>query len=83
MNQEKIKELMKDEGFAKELSQAKSYEEATVLLKTKGIDITADELEEMHKNAGKDLSEDELSNVAGGFSHCAAATPTGFYFEKI
>ncbi|MEN1761400.1 hypothetical protein [Anoxynatronum sibiricum] len=73
----KLRSLMEaDEVFAKELYMKETAEEAQVLLKEKGLEFTLEELKQVYEAtlkaleaqaAGKELSESELEEVAGGF----------------
>lgn len=70
MNEKKIRELIEDKEFAKELFESKSFEEAQEKLKGKGLDMSIDEIKSA-LNAIKKLQEGELSDealesVAGG-----------------
>lgn len=68
--QEKLKELMSDEAFVKELFAQEDYEAASLLFSEKDIDLSAEELREVVKLAKAHpdgaLTEEELENVSGG-----------------
>lgn len=57
-------ELMKDEGFAREMEQTRDVAELTALLNRKGVEIGEDELQKALDAA--ELGEEDLENVAGG-----------------
>ena len=71
--EEKLKELLKDEFFAKELSTKIEAEDAQKYFAEHGVDFTMDEMKAMGKalnlaaEKGGELSEDELEQVSGGF----------------
>lgn len=79
MNNEKLKELLKDEAFVKELVEQETVEDAQKLLASKGVDISVDQLNEIHKGVaarleeGEELSDEQLENVAGGFADAITA----------
>lgn len=75
--EKKLKQVMellnKNEKLAKELFTQETPEGAQKVLKKAGIDFTIDEIKhvgklisQMQENNGRELSEDELTNVAGG-----------------
>lgn len=72
--EEKLKELLKDESFVKELVDKETAEEAQALLASKGVNLTAEQLNEIRKGiaarieGGEELSDEQLENVAGGFA---------------
>ena len=72
MANEKLIEILKDENFAKELGNAGSTEDALKLFKAKGVETSEKEIQALlhavYKPQGGDLSEDELSAVAGGLA---------------
>lgn len=55
----------KDQSFKSELNASKSHNEVMTLLKTRGIEVTATELESFTKSQGE-LSDMDLDKVAGG-----------------
>lgn len=70
---EKIKELMADEAFVKELMSKASAEEAQACFAAKGVEFSLDEIKALAeklntllKDGGDSLSEAELEAVAGG-----------------
>lgn len=79
MNNEKLKELLKDEAFVKELVEQETVEDAQKLLASKGVDISVDQLNEIRKGVaarleeGEELSDEQLENVAGGFADAITA----------
>ena len=70
MDQNRIKEVMSDEAFVKELSQLESVEEIQVVFKEKGLDFSIEELNKISDQfaSDKELSFDQLDEVAGGGS---------------
>jgi len=64
-----FEELMKDAEFAAKMEAAESAAEIVELLKTKGIETTEEEIEKAYNKAsqaGDELNEADLENVAGG-----------------
>ena len=70
MANEKLIALFQDANFAKEISGTESAEEVLKLIKSKGVETNADEIQavlaEISKPASGELSDDELDAVAGG-----------------
>ena len=77
MNEERIKEIFADEEFVKELFSKETPEEAQALLAEKGIDMSIDELVKLkdlvaaklqaaENGESTELTEEDLSDVAGG-----------------
>ena len=68
MDQNRIKEVMSDEAFVKELSQLESVEEIQAVFKEKDLDFSIEELNKISEQfvSGKELSFDQLDEVAGG-----------------
>jgi hypothetical protein len=68
----KVKELFKDSGFVKAFVEAKNAEEAQKLIKSRGVDVTTEEIYSIQatliKNAARELNESELASVAAGKS---------------
>ena len=71
----KLKELIANEDFAKELFGKQTAEEAQALLKDNGVEFTLDEVNQIgdgiriiakSQAAGGELSEDDLKSVSGG-----------------
>lgn len=78
-------ELMKDEALLAELAEASTPEMIQDTFLKKGIELTADEAQQVLDQADSDeeLSEKELTDVAGGFAEvfglvCALAFVVGF-----
>ena len=64
---ELIKRINEDNDFAKELVKAESKEEFLEKLKQKGYELTDEDKSNLLKLIGeKELTDDELENVAGG-----------------
>ena len=77
MNEERIKEVFSDEEFVKELFSKETPEEAQDLLAEKDIDISIEELVKLkdiivaklqatENDETVELTEEELTDVAGG-----------------
>jgi hypothetical protein len=66
----KVKELFKDSEFVKAFVEAKNAEEAQKLIKSKGVDVTTEEIYSIQatlvKYAARELNEGELASVAAG-----------------
>ena len=68
-----LEKLLSDDAFASSLVTMQSAEEVQVALKEKGLDLTIEEINSLAKALNeasatdKDLSAEELDNVAGGF----------------
>jgi hypothetical protein len=74
----KVLELFKDEGFLEELVKTESAEDVQKLFAAKGADVStadvsAEELSafiaETRRELDKELSDEELALVAGGYSY--------------
>ena len=67
---EKLFEIAsQDEGFVERFNTAESPEAVVELLKGKGLDVTAEDLQALAQPAGQEaveLSDEELEAVAGG-----------------
>ena len=83
MNEERIKKVFSDEEFVKELFSKETPEEAQALLAEIEIDLSIDELvkikdlvdaklQEAENGESPELTEEELSDVAGGYLPVAA-----------
>ena len=72
----KIRALYENEAFTTALKAAETFEDAAELFKANGIDVPAEMLEEIAKDAIKqnenDLTEADLDDVNGGFLHYVA-----------
>jgi hypothetical protein len=72
MNEKRIKELLSDEGFAKELLKLETPEAVQAAFKAKGAEINMEEINWLRSMitsaAGKDgeMSSEDLDGVAGG-----------------
>ncbi len=67
----KLQAALADEAFADSLIAMQSPEEVQAALKTKDVNLTIDEINELAKainaaNSGDELSEENLEDVAGG-----------------
>ena len=79
---EKLKELLSDEAFAKQILSAESAESVQAMLEEKGVSLTIEEIEKTgelleHYAEGQDgeLSEDDLEGVAGGVDLSSLGLP--------
>jgi hypothetical protein len=65
-----LNDLFKDAEFVKELTKANSTKEAQKIIKSRGVDVSTDELnairDEILKKAESNVDESELALVAGG-----------------
>ena len=73
MNNEKVLEILKDQGFAKKILEMQKPEQVQTAFKEKGLDISIDEVEaigsilnKMIEKKTTNLSEDDLKEIAGG-----------------
>ena len=93
MNEERIKEIFSDEEFVKELFSKETPQEAQDLLAEKDIDVTVDEVVKIRNLLVKkaqaaqngesaELTEEELSDVAGGVGLMIAAV-AGLLFASV
>ncbi len=71
MDEQRIKELLADEEFVKELVALETPEEVQAMLEEYDIEVTTEEIQQIHdflvEHEGEELSEEDLENVAGGF----------------
>ena len=78
MNGERVKEVLADEAFVKELLSRETPEEAQALLAEKDIDISVEELvnikdiivaklQAAEKGESAELTEEDLEAIAGGW----------------
>lgn len=79
----KLKEIKDKDAFAEELEKATNPDEMVVVLGKYGVDTSVEELEKeilpiFETEAGVELNETELENVAGGCS-CGGWLPHMFY----
>lgn len=63
----KSEEIAQDSQWMQALSEAETAEEAAALFAQKGVEVTAEELEQLVDRKDDSLSETELNSVAGGF----------------
>ena len=73
MNKEEISEAMKDIKFVEKIMDIQSPEEIQKAFKAKGIDLSLEEsqvvistIKKVVKNESCELSEEDLSEIAGG-----------------
>lgn len=89
-NKELISDLFKDDAFVKELLSKESAEEAQALLESRGAQVSLEDVKELGsvlekaakgeidlEAADGELSEEALSNVAGGELSILAAIAIG------
>jgi hypothetical protein len=65
--EEKIKALYSDKSFTDELSSAKSFEEAATLFASHGVVVSAQELEDIAKEA-MTVGEGDLAGIFGCYA---------------
>ena len=56
-----------DAAFAASLKASKALEEVLGKLQEAGVDVTEADLKAMGKAYGREMSDDELDNIAGGW----------------
>ena len=62
-----LEELQKDEEFKKQIEDAQSFEEVAEIFKSRGVDVTVEQLKNsIEENKDGELGEEELEDVAGG-----------------
>ena len=72
MNEQHMKEIFSDEAFVKSLFALETAEEVHAALKEKDVELSVEEINEIHDNLLKcvdengELSLEQLENVAGG-----------------
>lgn len=70
MDSEKLNDILKDESFMKEVLKSDSAEEFKALFKSKGIDLSDQDVEEIvdvvSEEINNPIEECELENVSGG-----------------
>ena len=70
--QNKLNALLNDEAFVKELFAQETAEDAQKLLASKGVEISAEELENIRKSliakteSNEEMNDESLEQVAGG-----------------
>lgn len=65
--EEKFKALINNEDFLKKLESCKDTVEISALFAENGIDISAEQLNEMASKAiGQELTADQLESISGG-----------------
>ena len=67
---DRVKALMEDDSFDKEIENLETAEELQKALEARGVEITVQEVEEIcvgiTSKKGTELGEDDLDNVSGG-----------------
>lgn len=70
MDQEKLKELLKDENFAKELFSQDNPEDVQKLLEEKGVEISTADIRQiaeiLKKVSSGEISQEQLEKAANG-----------------
>ena len=56
-----------DPAFAASLKESKTLDDVLCKLRAAGFDVTEADLKAMSKAYGREMSDDELDNVAGGW----------------
>ena len=84
---EKLQEAQKDQNFVDELNAQTTAEGLQKVLKTKGIDLTTEQVNDfaaiISANAEQELDETGLDNVAGGSVASIAGALIGSGAAKI
>ena len=62
-----IKALLQNPAFVAKLKEVKDVESALKLFAEEGVSVTAEELKQLLHQAGEELSDEEMDNVAGGY----------------
>ncbi len=68
----KLEEILADQEFVKKLLGIETAEEVQQALKEKGVELSLEEINEIHKQiiqqleSGEELDKEQLKNVAGG-----------------
>lgn len=80
MSNEKLNEVLSDRAFVNSLLELETMEEVQAALKEKGLDLSAEELAFVRNRftkmaSGKELSDEDLENVAGGYSGYPGEAP--------
>ncbi len=79
----KLEEIFADQEFVKKLLGIETAEEAQQALKEKGVDLSLEEINEIHKQmiqqleGGEELDKEQLKNVAGGCGVIGSAVSLG------
>ena len=74
--------LMKDEAFNAKLDACQTMEEISALLKANGVEMTADQLQDLMDKSEGELNVDALEDVAGGVSVIGPAFVGGVLLAK-
>lgn len=88
---DKLRDLLNSEAFAKEVEGMKTAEDLQVALKQHGIEMTIDEIVElggqlahqMGMGKNSELSEDDLENVSGGGLFGLVVSGVTFFIVSI
>lgn len=72
--EEKLKKVMSDEAYVKELLALETPEEVQASLEEKDVEMSLDEIKQatnlLSRYSDGELSEDELAEIAGGCAAC-------------
>lgn len=66
MDEKKLEELMNDEEFVKQMATLKTEREVQEAFKSKGLDISVDEIKKLSQEGKKALEDGALEEVSGG-----------------
>ncbi|MBO6159500.1 MAG: hypothetical protein J6P72_09640 [Firmicutes bacterium] len=74
VNMERLNQLLEDKAFVEKMMSLDTKEEVKEIFNANGVDFTMEDVEDMAKElervseAGDEISEDALEDVAGGFA---------------
>ncbi|MBO6159512.1 MAG: hypothetical protein J6P72_09700 [Firmicutes bacterium] len=78
INMERLNQLLEDKAFIEKMMSLDTKEEVKEIFNANGVDFTMEDVEEMAKEleraaeAGDEINESALEDVAGGFAITAA-----------
>ena len=81
MNKERIKDLLADEGFVRDLLKLETPEEVQAAFKQKGVGVSIDEIVQLKDilvkagQKGGEISLEEMDNAAGGSAALFLGSP--------
>ena len=67
MSDEKLKELLLDDGFVKTLNELKTAEQVRAALAERGVEMTLEEMRGIFRARDGELSEADLEKASGGW----------------
>ena len=79
----KLEEILADQEFVKKLLGIETAEEVQQALKEKGVELSLEEINEIHRQiiqqleSGEELDKEQLKNVAGGCGVLLSAISLG------